>query len=152
MNIHNVLQQHKASNQPWEDWKQTHGYTSGSWNTYVRANGSVLIASDRSLIDAYRAITRRARTVNLPADAPWTFEKMQDLIIKGTEAGSQRCSESADLIRAELNGDNPSWGKNTPYGRAKQEFERIMGQTGSVGGALKRHHDGDFLRDLRSHR
>ncbi len=146
--VDRILSRHKASNQPWEEWKKIHGSGSGSWHQYVMRNYEDLIASDNSIASAYRESEREARAINVSGDAPGSFSNMLEILADGCYWGAERCRLSADLIRREVDGEDPSWGRNTPYGRAKRQHEDLLGNTGPVGGRAEAQHDNYFYPDL----
>jgi hypothetical protein len=140
-----ILKAHHRSNQPWENYQREHGGKStGLWHRFLKENSDWLIANTQELCAKYTDIALSLEHIQIPPGAPWSFKKMKDTMRRGADAGARRLRYSEQLMREELAGRDPSWGRNTSYGRAKREMDELIGDGPTVGGSARRHHDQHF--------
>ncbi|MCE5237163.1 protein kinase [bacterium] len=139
---------HQESNRPWKEYRARHGNSSTSWHNFLTANADSLIRNDQQLGEQWAALANTLRQIQVPAGAPESFETMRQKMLSGAEAASARTRYSEQLMREELSGADPSWGKTTPYGQARSRMIEYIGDGGAVGGSAGRYYQLYFSPDL----
>lgn len=139
---------HQESNRPWKEYRALHGNNTTTWHNFLMANADSLIRNDQQLGEQWTALAGNLRQIQVPVEAPPSFDTMKQKMLCGAEAASERMRYSEQLMRAELRGADPSWGKNTPYGQARSRMIDYIGDGGAVGGSAARYYQLYFSPDL----